>query len=132
MATINQASTQCPSTKIVLGGYSQGGQILHDAAAQLTAAVTARIAAGQLILPLLSLFYATVERVPRCPRANTTLVVVFGDPDVDQPIGSIPSSKILQDCHVGDIICTGSGGAAEHLNYPEDAEETAAFVASKV
>lgn len=44
--TINQASTQCPSTKIVVGGYSQGAQILHNAAEKLTAAVTAKIAAG--------------------------------------------------------------------------------------
>lgn len=44
--TINLASTQCPDTKIVLGGYSQGGQILHNAAEKLTAAVTAKIAAG--------------------------------------------------------------------------------------
>lgn len=45
--TINLASTQCPDTEIVLGGYSQGGQILHNAAEKLTAAVTAQIAAGE-------------------------------------------------------------------------------------
>lgn len=62
--TINQASTQCPSTKIVLGGYSQGGQILHNAAVKLTAAVTARIAAGKMILFLLFIVpgAATVKR----------------------------------------------------------------------
>jgi cutinase len=65
MATlINQASTKCPSAKIVLGGYryvfthhylinllilllhSQGAQLVHNAAKTLTAAVTAKIAAG--------------------------------------------------------------------------------------
>lgn len=51
LSTINQASTQCPSTKIVLGGYSQGAQILHNAAEKLTAAVTAKIAAGMTSFP---------------------------------------------------------------------------------
>lgn len=51
LSTINLASTKCPSTKIVLGGYSQGGQCLHNAAEDLTAAVTARIAAGMSFSP---------------------------------------------------------------------------------
>lgn len=45
---INLASTQCPGTKIVLGGYSQGAQLVHNAAKSLTAAVTAKIAASEL------------------------------------------------------------------------------------
>ncbi|EKD19164.1 putative Cutinase [Drepanopeziza brunnea f. sp. 'multigermtubi' MB_m1] len=101
---INQASTQCPGTKIVLGGYSQGGQILHNAAEKLTAAVTARIAA----------------------------VVIFGDPDLRDPVGTVPSSKVLEVCHVGDIICTGFGGSAAHLNYAMDAAVAAAFVVARV
>ncbi|KAL2068590.1 hypothetical protein VTL71DRAFT_14927 [Oculimacula yallundae] len=102
--TINSASTKCPNTKIVIGGYSQGGQILHNAAEKLTAAVTARIAA----------------------------VVVFGGPDSKQAVGSIPASKVLQVCHTGDIICTGKGGADEHLNYVKDAAMAAAFVVARV
>lgn len=64
---INLAATQCPSTKIVLGGYryvksccqinantywqyrSQGAQLVHNAAASLTSAVTAKIAAGTFL-----------------------------------------------------------------------------------
>lgn len=65
-------------------------------------------------------------------KADTTLVVIFGDPFRNQPVGNIPSSKVLEDCHTGDIICTGSGGTEQHLNYEEDAEEAAAFVTSKV
>ncbi|KAK0109467.1 separase/separin, variant 2 [Cadophora gregata] len=102
--TINQASTKCPSTKIVIGGYSQGAQILHNAAEKLTAAVTAKIAAA----------------------------VLFGDPDYPDTPGSIPASKTLQICHQGDIICRGIGGADAHLTYPSDAPQAAAFVAARV
>ncbi|KAJ7351310.1 cutinase, partial [Mycena albidolilacea] len=106
---INTAASKCPSTKIVIGGYSQGAQLVHNAASKLTAAVTARIAA----------------------------VVVFGDPDrvgrsTLPPVGTIPAAKVDSFCHTGDIICTGSGGAAEHLNYDEDAPSASAFIVARV
>lgn len=78
----NYASTKCPSAKLVLSGYSQGAQLVHNAAKTLSAAVTAKIAA----------------------------VVMFGDPDYGQAVGTVPSSKVLSICHDQDIICTGSGG----------------------
>ncbi|KAJ6556160.1 cutinase-domain-containing protein [Mycena capillaripes] len=108
MATlINTAASKCPSTQIVIGGYSQGAQLVHNAASTLSAAVTARIAA----------------------------VVLFGDPDrvgrsTLPPVGTIPAAKVSSDCHTGDIICTGSGGATEHLNYDEDAPAASAFIVS--
>jgi cutinase len=43
---INTAASKCSSTKIVISGYSQGAQLVHNAAERLTAAVSARIAAG--------------------------------------------------------------------------------------
>ncbi|KAJ7886826.1 cutinase [Mycena olivaceomarginata] len=106
---INTAASKCPSTKIVIGGYSQGAQLVHNAASKLTAAVTARIAA----------------------------VVVFGDPDrvgrsTLPPVGTVPAAKVDSFCHTGDIICTGSGGAAEHLNYDEDAPSASAFIVARV
>lgn len=55
---------------------------MHKAAKTLSAAVTAKIAA----------------------------VVVFGDPNYGQAVGTVPSSKVLSICHDQDIICTGSGG----------------------
>jgi len=41
-----QAIQKCPATKVVISGYSQGGQLVHNAAAQLPASVTAKIAAA--------------------------------------------------------------------------------------
>ncbi|KAJ7111155.1 cutinase [Mycena crocata] len=106
---INTAATKCPSTKIVISGYSQGAQLVHNAAEKLSAAVTARIVA----------------------------VVVFGDPDrvgrsTLPPVGTVPAAKVSSFCHAGDIICTGLGGSEQHLNYNQDAQAASAFIVAHV
>jgi cutinase len=44
---INQAASRCPSTKIVVSGYSQGAQLVHTATQRLSAANAARVSAGK-------------------------------------------------------------------------------------
>ncbi|KAF2124450.1 carbohydrate esterase family 5 protein [Dothidotthia symphoricarpi CBS 119687] len=102
---ISTAATKCPSTKIVLSGYSQGAQLVHNAAQKTSAANAAKVAA----------------------------VVVFGDPKRGQTFGSISTSKTLTVCHTGDNICEGGSTiTAAHLNYQRDAPAAAQFVAGKV
>ncbi|KAF8171580.1 cutinase [Mycena galopus ATCC 62051] len=106
---INQAASQCPSTQIAIGGYSQGAQLVHNAASMLSATVTARIAA----------------------------VVLFGDPDrvgrsTLPPVGTVPAANVDSFCHNEDIICTGSGGATQHLNYNLDAPAASSFIVARV
>ncbi|EFQ26957.1 cutinase [Colletotrichum graminicola] len=104
-ATQLQAIAQCPDTKIVLSGYSQGGQLVHNAANKLTAAQIARISA----------------------------VLIFGDPFNGQPVGLVPASKVKVICHTGDNICEGGIIiTAQHRNYEQDAILAAAFVAGLV
>lgn len=42
-----QAISKCPSTKIVVSGYSQGAQLVHTATQRLTAAAAAKVSAGK-------------------------------------------------------------------------------------
>ena len=42
---LQQAASQCPDTKIVLSGYSQGAQVVHLGQAMVSPEVSARIAA---------------------------------------------------------------------------------------
>lgn len=52
-----QASTQCPDTQLVLSGYSQGGQLVHNAADLISSDVADFVAAGmsrELPLPPLN------------------------------------------------------------------------------
>ncbi|KAF2996243.1 hypothetical protein E8E13_003638 [Curvularia kusanoi] len=102
---ISTTATRCPSTKIVLAGYSQGAQLVHNAAGRTSATNAARVAA----------------------------VVVFGDPKKGQSFGSIATSKTLTICHSGDNICAGGSTiTAAHLNYQQDVGTAGAFVAGKV
>jgi poly(3-hydroxyalkanoate) synthetase len=54
---VSQAITQCPHTKVVMSGYSQGGQLVHNAAKLLPA--------------------STMKAV--------SSVVIFGDPGMTGP-----------------------------------------------
>jgi len=101
---VGQAQSKCPNTKLVLSGYSQGGQLVHNAAAMLSASETAFV----------------------------NSVVIFGDPDNGYKVGNITSSKVLVICHVGDDICLhGDLVLAPHLTYSLNAQQAASFVASK-
>jgi cutinase len=46
---INRAVTQCPATKIVVSGYSQGAQLVHTATQRLSAANAAKVTAGKFV-----------------------------------------------------------------------------------
>lgn len=101
---IEQTMTQCPKTKLCVSGYSQGAQVVHNAAKLISAAATNFI----------------------------NSVVLFGDPDDGQPVGSVPAYKVNTDCHVGDNICAGGDMILlPHLSYCHDVYAEAAFALAR-
>ncbi|KAI9708040.1 MAG: hypothetical protein M1820_004244 [Bogoriella megaspora] len=101
---ISQTRTKCPKTKLSVSGYSQGAQVVHNAASQLSAADTAFV----------------------------NSVILFGDPDNGKPVGKIPSYKVSTDCHAGDNICAGGETILEpHLSYCRDVAVEAAFAKAR-
>ncbi|KAF5323817.1 hypothetical protein D9619_012988 [Psilocybe cf. subviscida] len=95
----------CPNAKIVMSGYSQGGQLVHNAAAKLSTAIQNRVNA----------------------------VVIFGDPKRDQALPSILEARRKTFCASGDLICDGTAIIlAPHLSYGANAAEAAAFVKARV
>ncbi|KAH8601392.1 putative cutinase, partial [Bisporella sp. PMI_857] len=96
-----QGGDTAGGTKVVMSGYSQGGQLVHKAAKQLSASVSAKVSS----------------------------VVIFGDPDNGTAVGTIDPAKVLIVCHDGDLICEGSIIITPaHSNYANDAASSAAFV----
>lgn len=96
-AVIRQAKSQCPDTKIIASGYSQGAEVVHNALSD--ASVTSLVSGA----------------------------VLFGDPDSRKPVGTLPDSHVQRFCVPGDIICeTGILIVdASHLSYVIYAEQAA-------
>ncbi|KAF2793091.1 carbohydrate esterase family 5 protein, partial [Melanomma pulvis-pyrius CBS 109.77] len=100
-ATVGQVMKACPSTNLVMSGYSQGGQLVHNAASMLTPAETAFVKSA----------------------------VIFGDPDNGKAVGTVSAADTLVVCHNGDLICAVPALVlAPHLTYAKDAGTAAAFV----
>ncbi|KAJ7368799.1 cutinase [Mycena albidolilacea] len=104
-ADLTKAATSCPNAAIVTVGYSQGGQLVHNSAKQLSADVSSRINAA----------------------------VIFGDPDNGAAVDGVSAANTKIVCHNGDNICAhGDLILPPHLTYGQDAKSAAAFIASKV
>lgn len=116
-----------------MAGYSQGGQVIHDAAnifAQNKAAV-AQIAAGEP--PLGISLKATLALGLRSCTLTPGPVMIFGDPNDGDAVGTVPKEKVTVICHDGDKICDGSLIVTpDHLNYQDDAKAAADIIAAKV
>lgn len=101
---IKSALSNCPSTKVVTSGYSQGGMVVHNAfSAQ---GITSK---------------------------QVSAAVIFGDPFNGQKVGDLPADKTKEYCASGDNVCSGSGSFAitqSHLSYGSNADDAAGWIVS--
>ena len=101
---VSQSLSQCPNSKIILSGYSQGAMVVHNAVSDQG------VDAGSI-----------------------TGAVLFGDPFNGQSVGSIDAAKVKEFCASGDTICSSGGTTAGasgsgHLSYGGDADAAAQFI----
>ncbi|OMP84230.1 Cutinase [Diplodia seriata] len=100
-AMVERALADCPASDVVMAGYSQGAQLVHNAAEMLDRDAAAKVAA----------------------------VVVFGDPDNPDPVAQVARQKVI--CADGDLICAGQVVVLPpHWSYGDDADEAADFIVS--
>ncbi|KAF2679404.1 carbohydrate esterase family 5 protein, partial [Lentithecium fluviatile CBS 122367] len=104
MASLVKASkSQCPSSKIILSGYSQGAMVVHNAFSQ---GVSGSDVAG---------------------------AVLFGDPLKSQAVGDLGAAKTKEFCASADTICGGGSDLqGSHLSYGSVAGEAADFIVGVV
>ncbi|KAI1177875.1 cutinase [Nemania sp. FL0916] len=105
---VTYAAGECPESKLVIAGYSQGAALVHAAAKRLLPRTAARVVAA----------------------------VTFGDTRRVQDGGQIPPispDRSLILCHAGDLVCDGTLDVTDaHFNYQDLAPTAVAFIASKV
>jgi cutinase len=130
---IQAISAQCPSTKIVLGGYSQGAAV----AGYTTASA---VPAGYTLPASIS------GPMPASVASHVAAVALFGTPDswflglADRSappiaIGDLYAGKTIQLCAAGDPVCYPGGlDRAAHSSYKGNgmADQAADFVAAKL
>lgn len=102
-AEVREILAQCPDTKVVLSGYSQGAIVAHRAADELGSAIMSK---------------------------SVKAVVTFGDPVQHEPVSFIDVSRVKVFCHFGDDACNhGALLLPPHLTYGLlNAGEAAQFI----
>ena len=130
---IQSIAAECPDTKIVLGGYSQGAAVAGYS-------TSSSVPAG-FVLPV-----GLTGPMPASVASHVSAVVLFGTPDnwvlgvADRSappiaIGDLYAGKTLQLCAVGDPICYPGGlDRSAHSSYKSNgmAVQAADFVAGRL
>lgn len=104
---LQTTAKRCPNTKIVVGGYSQGAQVVHRALEGFDREIVKKVAA----------------------------VVLFGDPEKGRRLGGGLEERgaVKTWCNAGDMICQGvPWPLGPHLEYKKRAAEAAAWVKGMV
>ncbi|MGB6209150.1 cutinase family protein [Mycobacterium sp.] len=132
-AHVQSMIANCPNTKMVLGGYSQGAMVID----QITIAQ----------FPIAGFVPATLSADQ---ADHVAALALFGNPSdryLGGPVSTVSpwyGAKAIDLCAAGDAICTPGGGlalpthdemfSAAHLSYPNSGmpAQAAAFVASHV
>lgn len=115
-AHIQGTVANCPNTKLVLGGYSQGASVIAMSSNALPARVADHVVAVALFGP------------PSSPYSTS----LWGGP---LPVlSSTYRPKAIDFCLAGDIYCEDAGSVVPHLMYVQDGKaiEAAAFAADRV
>jgi cutinase len=130
---VESIAASCPSTKIVLGGYSQG--------AAVAAYTTFDAVPAGLALPS-----SITGPMPPSVANHVAAVALFGTPDnwflnlVDRSappitVGHLYAAKTTQLCNPGDPVCFPGGlDRSAHSAYKDNgaADQAAAFVVSQL
>ena len=113
---IQATVANCPNTKLVLGGYSQGASVMEMSSNSLPAAVANHVAAVALFGP------------PSSPYSTS----LWGGP-LPVLAGSY-RAKTIDFCLPGDIYCEDNGSVIPHLMYVQEGKaiEGATFVANRL
>jgi cutinase len=115
VAHVQGTATNCPNTKIVLGGYSQGAGVMDMTSQQLSPQVANHVAAVALF-----------------GNPQSSYAKQLSDNQIP-PINPSYGPKTIEICLPDDEICAEGGNIIAHLGYvPGATDQAATFVAHKL
>jgi cutinase len=115
VAHVQATAANCPKTKIVLGGYSQGAGVMDMTSHQLSPQIANHVAAVALF-----------------GNPQSSYAKQLSDSQIPA-IDPIYSPKTIDICLPNDDICAEGGSIIAHLGYVPDATNQAAtFVAGRL
>lgn len=118
-----KATSKCPNSAIVMSGYSQGAQVVHNAADQLGPASMSHVKA--------IVTFGDPGMLPASSSHSYTSLTPITDST--KPVTGIDASRHLVICHAGDDICQfGDIIGMPHLTYAEDTPKAALFIMSNL
>jgi hypothetical protein len=108
----NKTAEACPNSKIVMAGYSQGAQVVHNAMEKMAAMSNTTAPTNNIDV-----------------ASHISSVVLFGDPRNGTAVAGVNQGRVLSLCNAQDDICTGGDRITlDHLTYNRDAPQAAMFV----
>lgn len=121
---INKTTAACPNTKIVLSGYSQGAQVVHNAMQYINNGTS---------LPGVNGTLAPFANNSAAINSRVISVVLFGDPRNGTAVSGMQDARVLSLCNAQDNICAKGGDiiTLDHLTYSQNATQAAMFVMQK-
>lgn len=129
---VMSTAANCPNTRIVLGGYSQGAVVSGFTTA---AAVPAGVPADLVPEPMPAQVADHVAAMALFGMPSAAWLQSYGAPPVT--IGPLYAPKTIQLCSPGDTICDGDAGGTPsiaHLMYGMNGmvQQAATFVAHRI
>lgn len=125
----------CPSSWLVLGGYSQGAQVTREVLVRLGEPERERVSAVVLFGdPYFSPTEPNVLTLSSFNERQRGLLrqLRAGSPS---PVPASFDGEVFSWCHLHDIVCQGrhrGNGWSSHKTYAEDAEEAATRIAGRL
>lgn len=125
---VEQTAANCPQSKLVLGGLSQGAAVMGF----VTAAAIPDGAPLDAPRPMPPEVADHVAAVTLFGMPSVAFMHSIGAPPI--VIGSLYAEKTIQLCAPGDPVCSSGGNWAAHNGYADDGmvEQAAVFAAGRL
>jgi hypothetical protein len=126
---VESTAANCPKTKMVLGGYSQGAAVMGFVTANRVPDGANLAQPPQPMAPEVANHVAAVALFG---KPSTEFMSIINEPPV--AIGPLYAPKTIELCVPNDPVCSGSGYPAAHRQYVEAGmvDQAADFAASRL